>query len=97
MLYKSEFYFHDTGLGRDLVKTLNEQGAIIFAISRNPENLKKLKDDFSNITTKAVDVADWAETRKVIESFGAIDCLINNAGVAFEEPFLKISLEHFDA
>jgi L-xylulose reductase len=79
------------------VGALHAQEAIVYAISRNPDNLARLKQDFPNIHTTPVDLSNWDETRKAVESLGPIDHLINNAGVAFEEPFLAVSEKHFDA
>jgi len=37
-----------------------------------------------------------AMVRRALDLFGRIDVLIDNAGIAYEEPFLEIPLEHWD-
>jgi len=33
------------GIGRDLAKTLVKEGAVVYALSKNPDNLKTLEDE----------------------------------------------------
>lgn len=46
--------------------------------------------DFNSVQ-ESVRVADEA-----IEFLGNIDCLVNNAGITLNKPFLKVTHEHFD-
>jgi NAD(P)-dependent dehydrogenase (short-subunit alcohol dehydrogenase family) len=48
------------------------------------------KADFNNVQ-EAVDLAN-----KAIEFLGGIDCLLNNAGITMNKPFLKTTLNQFD-
>jgi len=84
------------GLGRELVERLSKQGAIVFALGRNPEYLGNLKADFPSVNTVCVDLADWQATRSAVEGCGQIDYLINNAATVHVEPFLHVTKEHFD-
>jgi len=81
------------GIGRTLVQRFHDDGAIVFTVDKNPESIQKLKQELPNVTAQVVDVADWDATRKVVESFGVLDHLVNNAGVLMTEPFLDISKE----
>jgi NADP-dependent 3-hydroxy acid dehydrogenase YdfG len=83
-------------LGKDLVETLDNQGATVYALSRNPDNLAKLKSQFPSITTVRADLSNWDETRRAMEQCGPVDYLINNAGVIGVEPFMSVTPQHFD-
>jgi len=84
------------GIGRDLVRTLVEQGATVFALTKSPEKLEALRKELPSIRPILADLADWDATTKALENIEPMDCLVNNAGVAFMEPFLEITKESFD-
>jgi len=84
------------GIGRALVERLHQYEAIVIALSRNPGNLEALKKDCPNITTIAVNIENWDETKEAVEKIGHVDCLINNAGILIPESFLDIRPETFD-
>ena len=73
------------GLGRAMVQQLIERGHTIFGCSRNPEAVASLANSFESGHFEVVDVAHpepvekWA--RKILDSGGAPDLLINNAAV----------------
>ena len=49
---------------------------------------------FPSIETYVVDVTDWDAARKVVESIGHIDLLVNNAGTStMQEHFVDVSKE----
>lgn len=68
------------------------------AVSRNPDNLAKLKNDFPSITTLAVDLSNWDETRKVLSGWAVsgVEYLINNAGLVHVGPLMEMTSVHFD-
>ena len=76
------------GIGRALFDELVHRGAEKIAVlARNPEKLKAIKREFSNldILTFAGDVSDPKHLDSALaeigKSWGALDILINNAGV----------------
>jgi len=84
------------GIGKAVVAELYGQGAIVYALSRNPDNLKALKLEFPSVNTICVDLADWDETRKALESLETMDCLINNAAVSLPASFWETTSKDFD-
>ncbi|XP_057367616.1 L-xylulose reductase-like [Daphnia carinata] len=84
------------GIGRAIAKRLFEHGAVVFALSKSPENLQSLLCELPGIHTVTVDLEDWEATEKAVKGLGHIDLLVNNAGVAILEPFLDIKNESFD-
>jgi len=89
------------GIGHCCAKTFAEQGAKLALISRSREDLTALASELnlpeSHIYTMAGDVSEESTVSKfvaeVIDKYGVIDVLINNAGIRFRKPFLEISYE----
>ena len=42
------------------------------------------------------DISDWSTARKTIESLGVFDLLVNNAGVAKNQPVLEVTEDAVD-
>lgn len=68
----------------------------MYALSKNPENLKSLEKECPKIIPICVDLADWVQTREALEPLESVDCLINNAAVAIPGGFLDIQPNDFD-
>uniref|UniRef100_A0A2A4JCF4 Ketoreductase domain-containing protein n=1 Tax=Heliothis virescens TaxID=7102 RepID=A0A2A4JCF4_HELVI len=84
------------GIGRGIAVELWRAGANIVALSRTRSHLETLQSEYPSIDIVDVDVADWEKTRKVVESLGHFDALVNNAAIAICEPFLDCSPSDFD-
>lgn len=77
------------GLGKELSSQIAKLGATVALISRSEKLLQALKEQITNEGGKAeyflCDVSDAAQVKetvnKIIEEFGKVDVLINNAGV----------------
>lgn len=82
-----------SGIGRLLVQRLYEDGATVFTVDKNAEAILELKKEFPNIKAEVLDLGNWNETTKVIETFSKIDHLVNNAGVFVKQKFLEITEE----
>lgn len=83
------------GIGRQIAKQLHDCGAEVVALSRTQDDLDALAEEIP-CKTIAVDLADAEATVKAAEEAGAIDLLVNNAGIAILESFLETSVEAFD-
>jgi len=81
------------GIGRQFVKRFYEGGATVCTLDKNPATVDQLRKDFPNIQAQVVDLADWEATKKVVESFGSIDHVINSAGVIITQELLSITKE----
>lgn len=90
-----------SGIGRATALAFVAEGATVVALARRRDLLSELEAEVSgNIKPLAVDVRDRVALRVAIAAtaeLGAIDVLVNNAGVAFREPILEVSDEHWDA
>ena len=72
------------GIGRALALSLHRGGAETYALSRTQATLDSLAQEAPGIHIVCADVSKWKETRTAIEGIlreGAIDLLVNNAGV----------------
>ena len=85
------------GIGLEVARSFAREGAILSLLDYNSFNLtafeKELNADGSEARGYHVDVSnrkDVAESVEKADAVQPIDVLINNAGVAFETPFLNI-------
>jgi len=93
-----------TGIGKEVAALFSRKGAITIALSRNMEKLKKAKEELQkeglNLNIYACDVSKDEEVKSVIsviiETYGAIDILINNAGLGYKVPVEDMTVEQFD-
>ncbi|KAM3964544.1 D-erythrulose reductase-like [Aphomia sociella] len=84
------------GIGRGIATELWRAGAKVVALSRTRSHLETLQRECPSIDIVDVDVADWDKTRKVVESLGLFDGLVNNAAFGLSEPFLETTQSSFD-
>ncbi|ODM89364.1 L-xylulose reductase [Orchesella cincta] len=64
--------------------------------AKDSDAIKPLQKELPNVTAVTVDVADWNETKKAIETFGAVDHVVNNAGIIIPQYFMEITKEMAD-
>lgn len=75
------------GLGKTLTESLSKENNVI-ALATTEEKLQKVAE-YNNCNYKVCDVSDYHQvekcTNEIIEEFGKIDILINNAGLWIQE------------
>lgn len=92
-----------SGIGRAAALAFARRGANIVAADINPDALAPVKQDVEAIgvscRTHVVDVADETAMKQFADlvhgEMGAIDVLVNNAGVAYMGLFLHSDLAHW--
>lgn len=92
------------GLGLVLARHVCARGGNVALIARDPEELTNAKTDLmprgGNVLTIRCDLLDKeairAAVRQVIDHFGKIDVLINNAGIIEVSPLEHLSRGDFD-
>ncbi|MBC7188831.1 3-oxoacyl-ACP reductase FabG [Candidatus Aerophobetes bacterium] len=92
------------GIGKVVAETLAEEGAKVVIADIDVENGKKTEEKIKKEKGDAfficVDVAKKNEVKravdKVIEKFGKIDILINNAAICYLTPLEEITEEEWD-
>ena len=92
------------GIGRETVLRLAREGASIFASDIREDLLEKLESDLAAtnaiIATRIFDAARAADApsfvEAVIEQYGRIDIMVNNAGGIRTQPFPDVTEEIWD-
>jgi NAD(P)-dependent dehydrogenase (short-subunit alcohol dehydrogenase family) len=91
------------GLGAAICKSLAADGATVVATDIKPENLSKIEQEIKgtggHIETYEMNVADVNSVTetidKIVDTFGRIDAVINNAGIDYTLAVDEISNEQF--
>ena len=83
------------GLGRAMVDKLTANEAAVTVFDLNVAGLAELSKQQSGVNCLECDVSNYdqvvAATDRYHEEFGAADVLINNAGILYSEPLVKIT------
>ena len=91
------------GIGRATAQRLHEEGVQVALADRNEAGVEKaaqeIRDQGGRAQAFAIDVSDresWvAAIAKILEAFGGIDGLVNNAGVTRDSSLLKMTDEQW--
>ena len=74
-----------SGIGFGIAQAFQQANSRVIVCGRNPEKLKKVKEQFPNITTFACDVGNAKQRSQIatdiIRQYPDLDILINNAGI----------------
>ena len=87
------------GIGKALVESLLQQGARVATCARNFDKLYQLGKMHAgkSLFTSAMDVSNENECKlfidDVIKTYGAIDILINNAGISMRAMFKDVTID----
>jgi gluconate 5-dehydrogenase len=92
------------GLGQYMAEALVDAGASVVLCSRKREALEEVRQELEDRGGKALafacDVTDPEQVNdvveKTIESFGAVDILVNNSGATWGAPTLEMPLDKFE-
>lgn len=91
-----------SGLGRSIAEAVLAAGDRLVATARDPRRLVDLVANYGDqVRTASLDVADESAARAavqvVLEAFGRLDVVVNNAGYGDVAPFEQLSSERFKA
>jgi 3-oxoacyl-[acyl-carrier protein] reductase len=94
------------GIGYAIVKKFAEQGChVAFTYLNSEAKAKELQDELKSFGIKAKayqsDAASYKESEQLVEEvakeFGAIDVLVNNAGITHDNLILRMTEENWDS
>jgi 3-oxoacyl-[acyl-carrier protein] reductase len=92
------------GIGRGIVAAFLEEGARVFATDRLTDDLESVQASHPNADRLSVHAADLENVEQVaqivpaaVAALGAVDVLVNNAGVQPDGPFLDVGAADVDA
>ena len=94
-----------TGIGREIALEFARQGAdVVLHYAHSDTGAKSAVDEIIKMGRRAAafkadfDNVDDVEAlgKSALEFLGGVDCLVNNAGITFNKPFLNVSREQFD-
>jgi NAD(P)-dependent dehydrogenase (short-subunit alcohol dehydrogenase family) len=95
----------DTGIGREIALEFARQGAdVVFHYVKNDSFPQAAVEEVKSLGRRAAafqaDFDDldqvFALAESTIDFLGDVNCLVNNAGVTMNRPFLKVTPEQFD-
>lgn len=95
----------DTGIGREIALELAREGAdVALHYCHHQQGALSAAEEIESMGRRAVTIhADFDDLNQAtaladqaVEALDSIDCLVNNAGITFNSPFLKVLPEQFD-
>lgn len=92
----------NSGLGKGMAIAFRDAGAQVAVTGRNPDKNAALAEEFGDtVTLYSLDVRDEAAVQQtvdaMVERFGGIDVLVNNAGISGVNPVLEMPYERWRA
>ena len=92
------------GIGRTMATVMSESGADVICVARSEDKIKELSSEIENKGGRAIpiacDVGDgdaFSNTIKsVVDQFGKLDILINNAGITRDALLMRMNESQWD-
>src|ERR1700689_5559281 len=95
----------DTGIGHEIGREFGRQGAdVVFHYCESDAGVRAAVEEVKSLGRRSAALqADFDDLKQVTaladqagEFLGGVNCLVNNAGVTMNRPFLKVTPEQFD-
>lgn len=86
-----------SGIGKGIVSVLVEKGAVVGVFDIDREGFDRLQQANGRVRCIECDVTDPVRVESAVDEFctdlGAIDVLVNNAGILFSAPLISITAQ----
>jgi len=84
------------GIGQDIATTLDNYGAKLVLVGRNEAKLKQVQSTLTDARYVVADLASPEECARLADEVKDVDCLVNNAGVAFCSPLMEQTVDDWN-
>ncbi|HEX2038191.1 MAG TPA: SDR family NAD(P)-dependent oxidoreductase [Acidimicrobiales bacterium] len=81
------------GIGRETAILLARRGARVWAVARSEAALERLAGEHPNVVPFAADLTDDQARAALVDTVGAVDVLVNNAGIGWTGLVEEMSAE----
>ena len=85
-----------SGIGAAMARTFHAHGATLILADRDEAGLEKVQRELPGSQGVVFDQANPASIQTLADTAGAVDVLLNNAGVLWAGPFAEMPMEEMD-
>jgi 3-oxoacyl-[acyl-carrier protein] reductase len=85
------------GIGLETARMLAAEGARVVVTGRDAERVERAKDEAGAAVGIAADLAKPEEAARLLAEAGAVECLVNNVGDAYQVAFHDLTDEQWDS
>ena len=85
------------GIGLETARMLAAEGARVIVTGRDSERVERAREETSAAAGITADLSTAEGAAHLIEKAGAVDCLVNNVGEAYQAAFEDVTDEQWDA
>src|SRR3954447_7183415 len=85
------------GIGLETARLLADEGARVVVTGRDPERVERARAETGAFAGIAADLSDPGAAERLVSEAGAVDCLVNNVGAAYQIAFDDLTDEQWDS
>jgi 3-oxoacyl-[acyl-carrier protein] reductase len=85
------------GIGLETARLLAAEGARVAVTGRDPDRVERAKAESGAALGLVGDLSDPAAAERLVSEVGAVDCLVNNVGEAYQASFDDLTDEQWDS
>src|SRR5205085_4595301 len=86
-----------SGIGLETAKLLAAEGARVVVTGRGMERVEQARAETGAALGIVADLSDATAADRLVSEAGAVDCLVNNVGEAYQVAFDDLTDEHWDS